>query len=124
MIKAWTSILASVRGLFGSVEADLVVAHALYGTYITMGRYNGFSLLGNGKARRQGVVNDGPTYRKLLKEGFFIQAKTPAKKLKKLPQGVHPDAEGYVGVVYVSRDFVKKIVPFLQNRKGYKPVQK
>lgn len=116
MSRAWTSFRTSVQGLFGNARADLVVAHALYGAYLTMGRYNGFSLLGNGKARRKGVINDGPIYRKLLKDGFFIQAKTPAKKLKKLPQGVHPDAEGYVGVVYVSRDLVKKTVPFLRKQ--------
>lgn len=116
MNRAWRSIRASVRGLFGNARADLVVAHGLYGTYLTMGRYNGFSFLGNGKARRKGIINDGKPYRKLLKEGFFIQAKTPARKIKKLPQGVHPDAEGYVGVVYVSRDLVKKMVPFLRKQ--------
>jgi hypothetical protein len=117
MSRTWKSILTSVQGLFGNTRSEMVVAHALYGCHLSMkGRYTGFSLLGNGKARKAGVINDGKTYQRLLKEGFFIQAKAPARKIKKLPQGVHPDAEGYVGVVYVSRELVKKLVPFLRKQ--------
>jgi hypothetical protein len=115
--KAWKSIVTSVRGLFGDARAERVVADAFYACYENRdGRYAAFSFLGTAWARRRGVVKDGKAYRRLLKQGFFIQAKYPVKKVKKLPQGVRPDAEGYVAIVSVSRHLVKKVVPFLRKQ--------
>jgi hypothetical protein len=110
-------ISLSVHGLMGSLKEDEVVADAFHACHVNMElRGYAFCFLGTGARKVDGVLRDDRAYRRLLKEGFFIQVKCLVKKVKKLPRSVCVDADGYVPMAYLSRTLAAKMVQQLKNQ--------
>lgn len=106
-----------VHGLLKSQRETEVVGDALHACYVNSKEYGqAFSFLGNEECHTDGVLHSGRTYKRLLKEGFFIQAKGPVKEFKKLPKEVLVDAEGWVSLAYVSRTLAAKLIEQLKRQ--------
>lgn len=103
----------------GNTEAEVLVSDTVRACATNLKAHGeAFSFRGNGvfEVHGGGLINNGRAYRRLLEDGFFIEAKRPASTFKTLPKDIRPDDDGNVVLIYMSRTLVEKLERFLEKQ--------
>jgi len=103
----------------GMTEAEILVVQTLHAAAANAkSRGMACSFRGDGVLQKGGVYDNSKGYWKLLSENFFVEERRPAKGLEPLPDGIAPDADGNVTLIFITDKLVERLDQHLRAKSG------